>query len=848
MHVVGDTAEPKAEIETEAVSKKGRVEEKVEVGCFEDQTDTFVSDDTKKCTILADIEDEFSNNQETPPDIMNIVKGTGRKSSTTDRGENAGGLRIKKIMRTAGKDKESSNLVQNLRKEIREAVQNEPSKDLEENLFDAKLLAAFRAVIAGPRVEPVKKLSPLAVKAKKSLLQKGKVRESLTKKIYGTSNGRRKRAWDRDCEVEFWKHRCMRATKPEKIETLKSVLDLLRGNSTNVEIMQEPDQPSADSILSRLYLADSSVLPRKDDIRPLSDLEGDSEQKKEQIIPGGKSVDHAVKSIESNKDTYDSGSSAKHGVKVPSSKHNAPDSKVPGKRPEGSSVSHVNSSNCGRWKDMVSESDDLKRDKRKWALKILARKTASGGKGATSDEHEDNAILKGNFPLLAQLPKDMRPVLASTRHNKVPKSVRQKQLYRLTEHFLRNANLQTICRTAETELAVADAINIEREAADRSNSKLVYLNLCSQEIMRCAEDSKSSGIVEPTPLSPLALPTEKPEQGTEEYPDPEVEVALRAAGLLSDSPPNTPSLTIGVPGEEKDPSAEAEEVVHDKFTQADRDSKIGIYGEFEHNLGDKAYVGNGSMKVSEQREEEGSSKMKGVFSSSNPENLDHAFDVKPSEVPLSECGECANMRTSPVEDVSDEPSDSQKLSCDRVGEQPSVRDCEELHGPGKETLMNSLSAGIGGTECDLTDTEFQNGIGVPEDVKNCELSQEVKQSAGVMTHHKSSGGKKSTSVSQDGKFEQEDGEKHDKERSDDAESIKRKVEAYIKEHVRPLCKSGVISVEQYRWAVAKSVEKVMKYHHKAKNANFLIKEGEKVKRLAEQYVEASQQRGKTDPS
>lgn len=386
MHVISDTAAPKAEIKTEVVPKKRRVEEKVEVGCFKDQTDTLVSDGAKECTILADVADELSNNQETPPDIMNIVKGTGRKSSNTDkpssRGENAGGLRIKKIMRTAGKDEESSILVQNLRKEIREAVRNKSSKDLEENLFDAKLLAAFRSVIAGPRVEPVKKLSPLSVKAKKSLLQKGKVRESLTKKIYGTSNGRRKRAWDRDCEVEFWKYRCMRATKPEKIETLKSVLDLLKGNSTNLEIMQEPGQPSTDSMLSRLYLADTSVLPRKDDIKPLSYLEVNSEQKKEQIIPGGKTMDHAVKSAESNKDTYNSGSSAKHGMKVPSSKHNA--------------------SNCGRGNDMVSKSDDLKRDKRKWALEILARKTASAGKGATSDEHEDNAILKGNFPLLVR--------------------------------------------------------------------------------------------------------------------------------------------------------------------------------------------------------------------------------------------------------------------------------------------------------------------------------------------------------------------------------------------------------------------------------------------------------------
>lgn len=66
------------------------------------------------------------------------------------------------------------------------------------------------------------------------------------------------------------------------------------------------------------------------------------------------------------------------------------------------------------------------------------------------------------------------------------------------------------------------------------------------------------------------------------------------------------------------------------------------------------------------------------------------------------------------------------------------------------------------------------------------------------------------------------------------------VEAYIKEHIRPLCKSGVITVEQYRWAVGKTSEKVMKYHSKEKNANFLIKEGEKVKKLAEQYVEAAQ--------
>ncbi|KAL0371916.1 UNVERIFIED_CONTAM: hypothetical protein Scaly_0873200 [Sesamum calycinum] len=73
----------------------------------------------------------------------------------------------------------------------------------------------------------------------------------------------------------------------------------------------------------------------------------------------------------------------------------------------------------------------------------------------------------------------------------------------------------------------------------------------------------------------------------------------------------------------------------------------------------------------------------------------------------------------------------------------------------------------------------------------------------------------------------------------------KKVEAYIKEHIRPLCKSGVITVDQYRWAVGKTTEKVMKYHSKEKTANFLIKEGEKVKKLAEQYIEAAQQKTKT---
>ncbi|KAM3711833.1 hypothetical protein ACB098_01G139100 [Castanea mollissima] len=38
----------------------------------------------------------------------------------------------------------------------------------------------------------------------------------------------------------------------------------------------------------------------------------------------------------------------------------------------------------------------------------------------------------------------------------------------------------------------------------------------------------------------------------------------------------------------------------------------------------------------------------------------------------------------------------------------------------------------------------------------------------------------------------------------------------------------------------------MKYHRKAKIANFLIKEGLKMKKLAEQYIEAAQQKEKVN--
>lgn len=343
--------------------------------------------------------------------IMDIVKETSRRHmkkvdytnsaimSSTER-ENAAGLRVKKIMKRSGNDTDSSALVQNLRKEIREAVRNRSSKhDIGENIFDPKLLAAFRAVVAGPFNED--KRPPLDVKAKKALLQKGKVRENLTKKIYGIG-GRRKRAWTRDCEIEFWKHRCSKVSKPEKVQTLRLVLDLLQNDTDKTTVNHKREEDTTGSILSRLYLADTSVFPRKDDIKPVAALknvavpelneEHTTAKKSPRIPPNNEVSTKAVTPLSCSKLTKKSAIAVK-GESV-SSKLNQ------NKFSEGSSISKADSSKSCSNQEMDRKSDSIKSDKRKWALELLSRRTAVSEKNPVHEKEEDSTMLKGNYPLL----------------------------------------------------------------------------------------------------------------------------------------------------------------------------------------------------------------------------------------------------------------------------------------------------------------------------------------------------------------------------------------------------------------------------------------------------------------
>ncbi|XP_042024276.1 uncharacterized protein At4g10930-like isoform X2 [Salvia splendens] len=779
-----------------------------------------------------------SSKENGTPDIMDIVQETDRRKER----ETATGLRLKKIMRTDNKD--SLVLVQELKKKIRDAVRNKSSEELGQNRFDPKLLDAFRAALAGSGAENRKQ--SFDIKAKRALLQKGKVRESLTKKIYGTgAGGKRKRAWTRECEVEFWKHRCMKASKPEKIQTLKSVLDLLRDEPDQTKKMPGDDQEvKGSSILSRLYLANSSVFPRKNDIKPVSALKADSNEIASKSQPNNQSDLNQQKLSTLPEVITPSLESKEQKTHPKGAKSEAASGDAQLKRhPKGAThTTAIGGVKIPLSKDTASKPDVVKSDKRQWALELLARKTAASCK-STQDKEEDQLILKGHYPLLAQLPKDMRPVLAPSRHNKIPSSVRQVQLYRLTENFLKKANLSKVCQSAETELAVADAVNIEKDIANRSKSKLVYQNLCSQELSRRSEDINSERAEGINHCSTSKGPSvEASEEASNISFDLEVNEALKNAGLMSDSPPSSPSHpteedidnNVGSPGNSDDGP--------DNVIEVDPHPDLDIYGDFEYSLEDDDFIGAGVLNTSKLESEP--PKLKLLFSSLKPEKTDGTVDFVDHEAqrdvePLagpSELHEPQNKTSAGSSTVDDRVDGcGPRKSSDEDDEEPSLAECEELYGPDIEPLVGKYPVTVAAMQFEPTvSNELHGGNG--DDRSNDADKSSVQP---IEDHPNNSG---ATTEESNQANTKEKTSKCNAKQSENHNMVMKKVETYIKEHIRPLCKSGVITVEQYRWAVGKTTEKVMKYHSKEKNANFLIKEGEKVKKLAQQYVEASQQR------
>uniref|UniRef100_A0A1D1XHX8 Uncharacterized protein At4g10930 n=1 Tax=Anthurium amnicola TaxID=1678845 RepID=A0A1D1XHX8_9ARAE len=349
--------------------------------------------------IMTIVQDDREFSKKRLSDERNSQKSTNVRQSGV-------GLRMKKIMWRVGDDKESSLLVQKLRNEIRETVCGKELSDFsQDGAFDGELLSAFRAAIAKPTNKPVGKVDSSLARGKKHLLQKGKVRENLSKKIYGTASGRRRRAWDRDRVVEFWKHRCT-SIKPEKVETLQSVLDLLKkikSSHVNCEIEQGFEMEATNSILSRVYLADTSVLPRQEDIKPLSALTGHfmvSTLEHQNLDKFSSSLDtNLSKNIVRTDDKSSSDSSqgvvALYDKKVMIDGSNF----MMGGR---SCISAPRHSEGGEktLKEPLVCSGSARCDKRNWALEVLARKNALTSRETSQRNEEDNSLLKETYPLL----------------------------------------------------------------------------------------------------------------------------------------------------------------------------------------------------------------------------------------------------------------------------------------------------------------------------------------------------------------------------------------------------------------------------------------------------------------
>lgn len=268
----------------------------------------------------------------------------------------------------------------------------------------------------------------------------------------------------------------------------------------------------------------------------------------------------------------------------------------------------------------------------------------------------------------------------------------QAQLYRLAEHLLRKANVQAMCRTGETELAIADATNIEREIADRSNSKLVYVNLCSQELLRRSDNATTGRPSETNPSSNSQVHehADRSEVTNVVSSDMEATEALKIAGLLSDTPPGSPHQKM-----EEDVGfldKMEEDDVPDNVFEMEPQPEFDIYGDFEYNLEDDDFVGAGALKISKPQPEE--SKLKVVFSTVTADKLDAtdvsnhepSVSIETSKV-LSELPVSGESIRSPIVTSGAKETLQENTTGDEECEELSLAECEELYGPDKEPLV-----------------------------------------------------------------------------------------------------------------------------------------------------------------
>lgn len=299
-------------------------------------------------------------------------------------------------------------------------------------------------------------------------------------------------------------------------------------------------------------------------------------------------------------------------------------------------------------------------------------------------------------------------------------------------------------RTAETELAIADAVNIEKEVADRSNSKLVYINLCSQELLRRSDNASNVGVAESNPCQTSEVLTNSSEELSEVHSsDPAVNEALRNAGLLSDSPPNSPNCPLEEDKEEICVSKEVEDHGPENVFEVDAPPELDIYGDFEYNLEDDDFSGAGTSMISALQP--GESKMKVVFSTINPVGYDGSMELQnhekqeilegPVDSSLligceTSCRVGSSTAAGKTENCLSHSSLIHSQNSSLIDEELSGVDCEELYGPDKEPLIEKYPemASLKLNELAMNN-EVQQSNGVDESKQALKSSEQANDSS-----------------------------------------------------------------------------------------------------------------------
>lgn len=253
-------------------------------------------------------------------------------------------------------------------------------------------------------------------------------------------------------------------------------------------------------------------------------------------------------------------------------------------------------------------------------------------------------------------------------------------------------------RTADTELAVADAVNIEKGIFERSNSKLVYVNLCSQALSYRSNkppSAETSASNSSTPDVEVKIPVAEETSSSPSVKErSKVEEALKLAGLSSDSPPDSPCRP-NIEDLSKETNANTREQGPENVLDMDSLQELDIYGDFEYDLEDHAYE---VSKLLQQQN--GDSKLKVVFSTlkcdelvdlqdSNPEHSGTKVAASNEENLKDRIEDSAGTGNKEINNIA--PPLLPKPSGGEMCEELSLTEYEELYGPDDKLFPNKIS-------------------------------------------------------------------------------------------------------------------------------------------------------------